>query len=413
MARFFHPSAKIRDHFPQNDKRRLTGVVVVGEGVRRIRNKDQMCYLVRIDEVDDGTIFYISKKNFKVDTPPATPFESEARAEPVRGHDALVRDELRAAGVNVVSNVGNLSRGATREEIEELRRNGIEVDDDNEPAPENSTPQEAPPVAGVWEKPVYAGVFGQFLIKKRKYWPAGVPGDYIDAHMNAKPLGHTESFVQEMEGKRFFIHCTKDADYVTKIMSTHGVLDEIQDHVTYRLIDGQWKSFKYAEPFSRHNRAKHWVDDVNNRRHDPIGLEQVWKTKWWPNRQFTFLCSIAEVNAGQARARAKKETAMPTLEFRKNLAKLMMTNKLDDEGVSPNSPIRRRRRSSTVHLHKKRPKNAGNWNPSRRDFSTINQPYSRHKCSNCNQLTREYCQCDPSKALCRVCFGLHVQEHDD
>ena len=117
--------------------------------------------------------------------------------------------------------------------------------------------------------------------------------------------------MQEMEGKRFFVHCTKDCDYVTKIMSMHGVLDEIQDHVTYRLIDGQWKSFKYAEPFSRHNRAKHWVDDVNNRRHDPIGLEQVWKTKWWPNRQFTFLCFIAEVNAGQARARAKKETAMP------------------------------------------------------------------------------------------------------
>jgi hypothetical protein len=155
MARFFHPSAKIRDHFPQNDKRRLTGVVVMGEGVRRIQNKDQMCYLYRINEVDDGTIFFISKKNFKVDTLAAIPFESEALAQPVRGHNALVCDELRAAGANVVPNVGTLSRGATREEIEELRRNGIEVDNDNEPAPENATPQEDPPVAGSWEKPTY------------------------------------------------------------------------------------------------------------------------------------------------------------------------------------------------------------------------------------------------------------------
>jgi hypothetical protein len=31
---------------------------------------------------------------------------------------------------------------------------------------------------------------------------------------------------------------------------------------------------------SRHNHSKHWVDDVDNRRHDPIGLEQVWHTKW-------------------------------------------------------------------------------------------------------------------------------------
>jgi hypothetical protein len=102
-----------------------------------------------------------------------------------------------------------------------------------------------------------AGVFGQFLIKKRKYWPKMVPGDYIDEYMSSKPLGHAESFVQNIEGKRFFIHCTKDRDYVTKMMSSHGVLDEIQDHVTYQHIDGKWQSFKYAEYLSRHNRAKH------------------------------------------------------------------------------------------------------------------------------------------------------------
>ncbi len=38
---------------------------------------------------------------------------------------------------------------------------------------------------------------------------------------------------------------------------------------------GTWKTFKYAEPFSRHNLAKHWVDDVSNGCHDPIGLE-IW-----------------------------------------------------------------------------------------------------------------------------------------
>jgi hypothetical protein len=116
-------------------------------------------------------------------------------------------------------------------------------------------------------------------------------------HMVTKPLGHTETFVQEMEGQRFLVHCTKDRDYVTKIMSTHGVLDKIQDNATWRLMDGVWRTFKYAEPFSRHNSAKHWVDDVNNRCHDP-SLEDVWATKWWPNRQFTFLLSVAEVNAG-------------------------------------------------------------------------------------------------------------------
>ena len=54
------------------------------------------------------------------------------------------------------------------------------------------------------------------------------PSNYIDGYtMATKPLGHTEMFVQVMEGQGFLVHCTKDHDYTTKIMSTHGVLDEI------------------------------------------------------------------------------------------------------------------------------------------------------------------------------------------
>jgi hypothetical protein len=82
------------------------------------------------------------------------------------------------------------------------------------------------------------GLHGQFLIKKRKYWLKHIPGDYIDEYMAMKPLGHTETFVQVIEGKWFLVHCTKDRDYVTKIMSMHGVLDEIQDHGMWRLMDG-------------------------------------------------------------------------------------------------------------------------------------------------------------------------------
>jgi hypothetical protein len=113
----------------------------------------------------------------------------------------------------------------------------------------------------------------------------------------------------------FYIHCCRDADYITKIMSTHGTLDEVEGHLTWRCINGEWKSFRYEEPFSRHNKGKHWVDGVNNRRHDLIGLENTWKTKWWPNHQFTFLMSIAEVNAGQARVHARDEKPNLTLTF--------------------------------------------------------------------------------------------------
>jgi hypothetical protein len=124
------------------------------------------------------------------------------------------------------------------------------------------------------------GVFFQSLIKKHRYWPAQVPGDQIDAFMMTKRLCETHTFVQDLKGVRFYVHCTRDSNYVTKIMSTHGLLEEIQDHPTWRLVDGEWKSFKYAEPLSHHNRAKHWVDDANNYHHAPIGLEEMWRTKW-------------------------------------------------------------------------------------------------------------------------------------
>ena len=255
------------------------------------------------------------------------------------------------------------------------------------------------------------GVYGQFLIKKRRYWPKGVPGDYIDQHMSGKPLGATESFVQVFNGIRFYVHCTRDRDYVTKIMSSHGVLDEIQDHPTWRLVDGSWKTFKYAEPFSRHNRAKHWVDDVNNRRHDPIGLEEIWATKWWPNRQFTFLLSVAEANAVQARARGKKEGAEASLNFRKQLAKCMIFNKLGDNGVAPPSPIRFQLRRITEHERKRKLQHEGKWNATTRKFNQVKTPYVREKCSNCSETTREYCSCTPQRPLCRGCFALHLEEH--
>ena len=219
--------------------------------------------------------------------------------------------------------------------------------------------------------------------------------------MVTKPLGHTETFVQEMEGQQFLVHCTKDSDYVTKIMSPHGVLDEIQDNATWRLMDGVWRTFKYAEPFSRHNCAKHWVDDVNNHCHDP-SLEDVWATKWWPNRQFTFLLSVTEVNAVQTRARAKKGMAMPTLEFCKKLAMRMMTNKLNDNGVAAASPVRTRARTLSKHVIVKQQKGEGSWN-----VYTLNKRdtlYIPHPCSECRAKTRSYCKCDPRHPLCMDCL---------
>ena len=107
-----------------------------------------------------------------------------------------------------------------------------------------------------------------------------MPERQIDEYFNDKPIGFSETLKQEIDGKQFLIHCTKEDKYVTKLMSTQGLMNEVPTHKTYRCINGEWISFNYTENISRHNKAKHWVDDVNNRRHAPIGLEDVWGTKW-------------------------------------------------------------------------------------------------------------------------------------
>ncbi len=143
----------------------------------------------------------------------------------------------------------------------------------------------------------HVGVYGQAWIKKQgQYWPKHVPGNEIEKYRRDKDLGYAETYEQSIDGKNFLVHCQKDTDYVTKIMSMHGLVVQ-EYHTTYSFIDGEWRSYKYVAPMSQHNKRKHWVIDVNNWCHDPIGLKDVWATKWWPTRQFTFICSVVEVNA--------------------------------------------------------------------------------------------------------------------
>jgi len=138
MAWFFHPSQPIRDKWPHDEKRRLPGVFVTGETTRRIGKKDRKCYKVRINEIDDGTEFVVAKYNFKVEQAPATPFESEMPQPDAPPPIPTPNLDADCSSVrNAVTNIKGRMRLETSEDITDLRHQGIAVDDDNEPAPEN------------------------------------------------------------------------------------------------------------------------------------------------------------------------------------------------------------------------------------------------------------------------------------
>ena len=152
-ARFFHPSKKICDQCPnEHGKLWLTGVLITGKVIHRVNRKQPSCYECRIPQIDNGTVFHICCSNFKVEKEGATPFQSETVPNAPVETDAsspIVLEDLRASRVDVVSNVGPAAH-----DIAELRLQGIEVDDDNAPAPENAQPSNpAPANGGHWCNP--------------------------------------------------------------------------------------------------------------------------------------------------------------------------------------------------------------------------------------------------------------------
>ena len=66
------------------------------------------------------------------------------------------------------------------------------------------------------------GVYGQSLIKKRRYWPKNVPDDAIDPYFANKELGSAKTFRQVFDRKPLIVYCHKDDRYVQKLMSTYG-----------------------------------------------------------------------------------------------------------------------------------------------------------------------------------------------
>ena len=98
MACFFHPSKPIRDKWTQDNKRRLTGVLITDEAMWCVYKRDQDCYLVRIPEIDYGREFHIVKRNFKVDQAPLLPLT----ARPINSLSALPLPTTLNVGTSVM-----------------------------------------------------------------------------------------------------------------------------------------------------------------------------------------------------------------------------------------------------------------------------------------------------------------------
>lgn len=140
LKRLLHPSRLIEAKYPNKTfHERLDGLLVIGKDEKRINGKMQTAVLFRHDDFpDDNTILYCVPRFVKVHLE-GTPEEFFDQAEDNGVNNGVV---IGNVGVEVDDNdiveVPTVTaHGDHAEDIARLRAQGYDVDDDNDPAPEN------------------------------------------------------------------------------------------------------------------------------------------------------------------------------------------------------------------------------------------------------------------------------------
>ena len=114
-----------------------------------------MAYKCRITEIDDGSKFHICANNFQVDQYPVQPFEDELMATACT-HPAAEPDNNKEARRSKENALNNIGQGSNQEDIDELRRQGVKVENEDY-LPENLLTSEnenqIPGVHGEWVTP--------------------------------------------------------------------------------------------------------------------------------------------------------------------------------------------------------------------------------------------------------------------
>ena len=137
QARLFHPSQHISEKWPNgHSKKRVLEVFLVGKGTHHVNQKDQLFYECRLPEIDrPSSTFSVATSKLKnpLQPPLKMKFLWWTVVDPHQNLERKRTMSLHESVADVAPNVGELSQ-----EITELRHQEIEVDNDNEPAPENA-----------------------------------------------------------------------------------------------------------------------------------------------------------------------------------------------------------------------------------------------------------------------------------
>ena len=256
------------------------------------------------------------------------------------------------------------------------------------------------------------GLFACAVIKKRRFWPAMVPGDEMTEAFADANVGTSMAISGVLDGVKYFFWGLKEPTYVMKMMATGGPLivnESCEEQKRWYKEDGVEvvRTFQFPLPYDWHYKYRHAIDDHNNLRHSLPSVEGTIITTRWELRVFSFFLAVCEVNAFLTYRFFCKPTVVPTLqEFRHKLAWQLIKN-----SWIMNQDVVEQQEACAIHQLMKAPPHAskfarGRWICSAK-LRYQNYPCTFRNCGDTPKL-KTYCFCHPGKWICQWCHAAHV-----
>jgi hypothetical protein len=261
------------------------------------------------------------------------------------------------------------------------------------------------------------GLHCTIVMKKKKYWPKGLPGDKILDALRMEEVGTTQVLAGKFKGEKIWIGCQVDSKHTTLIANTWSTTERTGNKKK-RKVGGRLVEFNYCEYQGTWYWIRHAVDDANHNRSHPLPLEDTMKTKEWVLRQFTFVDAVCECNAREAYnfwvKKPRNESIMTNVEFRNVTMQHLVFNKewqrsqaKDAAYVDPSIPPQ-----PECQLKHYAP-GVGEWDNSKKGYKTPAFTYQKYYCrfdKKCKNKVRTFCYCSPQMTLCIQCYPAHVIE---
>jgi hypothetical protein len=140
------------------------------------------------------------------------------------------------------------------------------------------------------------GLHATVVLKKKKFWAKGLPGEAILEAVRMTPVGTTKALVGTMRGHKLWVGVQVDSKHTT-IMANTWSTTQRNGEMKKRLVGGRLCTFKYCDYQNHYFWARHYVDDHSHNRSACVPLEDAVNTKSWSMRQSMFLDAVCEVNA--------------------------------------------------------------------------------------------------------------------